>query len=170
MNNLMKAYRDLVFEREQFQDARAEELLEHDPELLRLYYAQRERYQPMRELQRRLMVLTDGSNPLFELAMWMSQYKGIGDRVKEEWDELENVANDVVDAYGLVIQYLQTLVAEVRQQVAELPPLGSDEMMQRVSTAQSKAAEEAEQRYGGRYSELQRLFAAQSKNADVDSE
>ncbi|MBW4472585.1 MAG: hypothetical protein KME45_19985 [Stenomitos rutilans HA7619-LM2] len=168
MDQLRREYRDLIFERNRFRDAQAEALLGHDSELVKFYYFETRRYQMKRELQERLMMLIDLDNPLLGFAMGFCRYKDLSERV-QQWDELEGVANDTADAFASVIEQLQAIVVEVRQQVAALPPLGGEDVMRRVSEAESRASKMADQLYGARVLELQRLIVAQDKRSAPDS-
>ncbi|MEP0914162.1 hypothetical protein NDI45_24965 [Leptolyngbya sp. GB1-A1] len=169
MDNLEREYQDLVFERDRYRDAKAEELLGDEPELLKLYYLQRQHYQMAQKLQERLMLLTGTDNPLFRLAIQVSSNQDLADRAGRI-DDLADVATDVVDLYDQVIVHLQSLVAKVRQQVTELPPPASEEMGKRLEEASSIAFQAANQRYGSQLSELQRQLVSRSKNTDADSE
>jgi GTP1/Obg family GTP-binding protein len=166
MDSFKKEYWDLIFERDRYKDAKAEELLGRDPALLKLYYLQINRYQVMQKLQERLMALTGINNPLFNLAIQVSNDQDLADRAGK-LDDLESVANDVADVYDQLIEHLQSLVTEVRQQAAELLPI-SDETQRRLREASSMAFQAAEQQYGGRIDELRRRILAQSKNPDAD--
>lgn len=169
MDSLEREYRDLAFERDRYRDAKAEELLGDDPELLRLYHFQRQHYEMAQRLQGRLMLMTGTDNPLFRLAMQVSSYQDLADRATK-MDDLASVANDVLDLYDQVIEHLQSLVAEVRQQAEDLPPPASDEVQQRLREASSMAFRAADQQYRERLDELQRRIISQSKNLDTDSE
>lgn len=164
MNSLEQEYQDLIFERNRYEEAQAEELLGHEPELLKLYYLRREHYEMLQKLQYRLMFMTGVDNPISRLAMQVSNYQELADRARDI-DDLENVANDVTALYDQVIDHLRDLVAEVRQQAAELPPPQSDEVERRLREASSRAFRVASQQYGERLDELRRRILSQSKSS-----
>lgn len=169
MDSLEREYRDLRFESHRYQDAQAEELLGHDPELLKLYYLRGQHYEMLQKLQHRLMCLTGGNNPLFGLALQVDRDQELAERARK-FNDLDDVAEDVAALYEQIIEYLQSVVSALRQQVAELPAPNSDEVEQRLRAASSMASRLKDERYESRLSELQRKLLDRAKNTDASSQ
>lgn len=168
MSNAEDELRDLVFEVHRFAENRAEELLEYDPELVRVYYLSRQRSEMEIDLRNRLVVLTDfAETPFSQLAKWVRNYKNVGDRVKE-LTSVEELAADVADALEAAAEQIRLVASEVRDQTAELPVLGSEETMKKVQKANSQAYKETLQRYRSQILALDRKVQSQRSTSDIN--
>jgi len=107
-------------------DAKAAELLNHDPELVALYHRSKQWKLGASALMGQLIVLIQSDQIALQLQNWISNYKNVSDRMQDLLPEdliRQGVASDCAEALEVAADNLKLLATEIRRQISELPPI-----------------------------------------------
>lgn len=100
----------LFLEQDKYMDARAEELLNHDPELVEFYHRGKKWKLGVKALQGQLIELIESEQIAIQLQNHIGSYKNVSDRIKEVPPDAfvrEGIASDCADAMDAAAEYLR---------------------------------------------------------------
>jgi len=106
-------------------DTRAEEILNHDPELVKLYYLDKEWKLSVMALKKQVVDVVEGEHFVLQIQNWIGDYKDMSSKI-EEHDPIEffneGCVSDCADALDAVAARLNLLASAFRKQISEISP------------------------------------------------
>ncbi len=138
----------LALEQDQYMDARAAELLNHDPELVELYHRNKKWKLGAKALQEQLTELIEAKAIALQVQNSINSYKNLSSRMGDALPDTflrENIASDCAEAIEVAAESLKLLAVEIRGQIADLPPLDvrNADQLRKVEEAGFKAMMES---------------------------
>lgn len=161
-----KEIEKLAVEQDQYMDARAAELLNHDPELVDLYQRGKQWKLSAKDLQGRLIEIIESERFAHTIQTSIGAHKNVVGRIREVMPIgfiEQGIATDCVEALEIAGESLKVLAAAIRQQISDLPTLDMDsEQWAKVEEAGFKAMVESMRKYSHRIHKYQSLNAISS--------
>jgi|GEM_PF-6491082 len=125
-------------------DTRAEEILDHDPELVKLYYLNKEWKLSVMALQGQVIDVVEGEQFVLQIQNWIGDYKDMSSKIREHNPIeffYEGCASDCADAIDAAAARLKLLASEFRNRISEISPLSVEdtEQLEKVEKAGHQA-------------------------------
>lgn len=114
-----------AIEQDQYIDARAAEILNHDPDLVALYQRSKAWKLGAKALQGQLLELVESDEMALQVQNSIRNYKNVAVRMRELLPHevlREGVATDCAEAIEGVAESLRRLAVELRKQISDLSP------------------------------------------------
>jgi len=142
----------LVAQQNEYMDARAAELLNHDPELIEIYHQDKLWKTGAKDLLGQLIAIIESDQLALLLRNSIGTHKNVAVRIREVSPDAfirQGLASDCIEAIEVASEKLRLLAGEIRRQISELPSLDryNAEQLKRVDKASFKAMIESFRMY-----------------------